>query len=195
MPAADETSARDAIAAIRDCPVQPWTGEVWRCHSRKYRGDDPGGSIRTTGRFHRGPDKFPVSESWPALYTGLALHVALGERLRHTTPETLSQLGNQRISRLRVELQAVLVLCAPAGCAETGIDGLELETLCDPVDYRRCQQIAVIAREVAEALIIPSCTRFAEGNLVIFPDRLLPESSILVEETQDPDLFIDWGGV
>jgi hypothetical protein len=96
---------------------------------------------------------------------------------------------------LRVELQAVLVLCAPAGCAETGIDGLELETLCDPVDYRRCQQIAVIAREVAEALIIPSCTRFAEGNLVIFPDRLLPESSILDEETQDPDLFIDWGGV
>jgi hypothetical protein len=60
------------------------------------------------------------------------------------------------------------------------------------VDYGKCQQIAQMAREVAEALLVPSCTRFPEGNLIIFTDRLRMESSLEVVDTQDPELFIDW---
>ena len=190
--AAGLPSTWDAAAAMRDCPVRPWSGEVWRCHSRRYDGNDAGGSLRTTGRFHRGVDKFPAHESWPALYTGLAMHVALGERLRHTTPDSLRQLGNQRLSRLRVKLQAVLILCAASGCAEIGVAGLDSTSLCHPVDYDKCHQIAQIARNIAEALLVPSCTRFPEGNLIIFSDRLRMESSVEVEDIQDPELFIDW---
>ena len=182
----------DPAAIVRGSPIRPWSGNVWRCHSRKYRGDDPGGSLKTTGRFHRGADRFSVNETWPALYTGLALHIALGERLRHTTPASLSQFANQRISRLHLELHSVLILCAPSGCADISVDGLDLHALCNPVDFNWCHQLALAARDVAEAMLIPSCTRFPEGNLVIFPDRLEPHSSMVVEETQDPDLFVDW---
>jgi hypothetical protein len=185
----------NATAAILDCPVQPWSGMVWRCHARKYAGDDAGGSLRTTGRFNRGSDRFGPDETWPALYTGLALHVALGERLRHTTPATLSALGNQRLSRLRVSLQTVLILCAPSGCVEVGIAGLDGDNLCQPANFETTHHIALLARDLAEALMIPSCTRFPEGNLIVFPDLLREGSTIAVEETQDPDLFIDWGNV
>lgn len=78
--AAGLPSTWDAAAAMRDCPVRPWAGEVWRCHRRKYPGNDAGGSARTTGRFNRGTDKYDAHETWPDLYTGLAPQVALGER-------------------------------------------------------------------------------------------------------------------
>jgi RES domain-containing protein len=193
--AAGDPLPSEVAAAIINVPILPWTGTVWRCHARKYAGDNAGGSLRTTGRFNRGTDKFAPGETWPALYTGLALHVALGERLRHTTPASLSALGNQRLSRLRVTLQAVLNLCAKSGCAEPCISCLERDRLCRPADYEVTHQIALLARERAEALVIPSCTKFPEGNLIIFPDRLREGSLVSVEEYQDPELFVDWNQV
>lgn len=193
--AAGSPAEWDAVAALETCPINAWSGDVWRCHSRRYGGDDAAGSLKSTGRFNRGTDKFEVSEIWPALYTSMAPHVALGERLRHTTPRSLSQLGNQRLSRLRVRLHAVLDLCAATGCADLAVVGLDMDSLCRPADYEKSHRLAQIARDRAEALLVPSCTRFAEGNLIVFPDRLLAESSIVVEETVDPDLFVDWENV
>lgn len=97
-----------AAAAIAGCPVRPWAGAVWRCHGRKYAGDDAAGSLLVTGRYHRGGDPFPEAETWPALYTALAIHVALGERIRHTTPASLQSLKTQRFSELEISLQRVL---------------------------------------------------------------------------------------
>lgn len=190
-----EVPSWDAVVAISGCPIQSWSGDVWRCHRRKYAGNDASGSIRTTGRFNRGSDKFDPDSAWPVLYTGLAPHVALGERLRHTTPETLRLLSDQRLSKLGVVLHAVLNLCAGSGCAEIGVAGLDIEDLCRPLDYEKSHQIALVARSFAEALLVPSCTRFPEGNLIVFPDRLRAESSIIVSETLDPDLFVDWSTI
>lgn len=190
--AADASTPWDASEAIAHCPVGPWTGVVWRYHARKYSGDDAAGSLKATGRFHRGSDKFPASETWMALYTSLAPQVALGERLRHTQPSTLGKLANQRQSRLRVELQTVLDLCNESGCSSLNVSGLSKADLCRPRDYERCHQIAHAARARAEAMLVPSCTNFPEGNLILFPDRLLPGSGVSIEETVDPDLFIDW---
>lgn len=190
--AAGSPSTWDASAAISRCSIQPWTGVVWRCHTRKFAGDDATGSLGTTGRFNRGADTCAANESWPALYTSLALHVALGERLRHTTRESLKSLANQRLSRLRVTLHAVINLCAPGGCAEIDVAGIDLHSLCQPTDYERTHQIAEIARVTVEALLVPSCTRFPEGNLIVFPDHLRPGSILHVEETQDPELFVAW---
>jgi hypothetical protein len=120
------------------------------------------------------------------------LHVALGERIRHTSPANLKNLANQRITSLRVDLQDVLVACAPDGCADLGLPGLSLTEMCEPTDYRKTQDLAWAARIFAEALLVPSCTRFPEGNLIIFPDRLRPGSTIAVVDTLDPELYVDW---
>jgi hypothetical protein len=190
--AAESPSSWDVTAAINTCPIQPWAGSVWRCHSSKYAGNDAAGSLCATGRLNRGADRFEAQEIRPALYTSLALHVALGERLRHTTAATLKMLANQRMSRLRVELEAVLILCAPGDCAEFGTVGLDMDRLCRPADYEMSHQVAAIARNLAEAMVVPSCTKFPEGNLIIFPDRLQTESVVEVVEILDPDLFVDW---
>lgn len=190
--AAGSSSLWDATAAIAHCSTQPWTGRVWRYHADKYNGTDARGSLKTTGRFHRGADQFPATEIWMALYTSLGPEVALGERIRHTDSSTLRKLANQRQSQLRVELQAVLNLCAASGCADLNVVGLDKAGMCQPADYEKPQQIARAARTRVEALLVPSCTNFPEGNLIVFPDRLLPGSILVVEDTVDPDLFIDW---
>ncbi|MCA9859716.1 MAG: RES family NAD+ phosphorylase, partial [Thermomicrobiales bacterium] len=108
----ERTGSAGALRSLLEAAeIRPWSGDVWRCHGRRYAADDATGSLLVTGRFHPGRDRFSEDDIWPALYTGLALHVALGERLRHTTPATLSKLAHQTISQLHLELGAVLVLC------------------------------------------------------------------------------------
>lgn len=181
-----------AAAAMAECLALPWSGSAWRCHGRKYDGDDAAGSLLVTGRYHRGRDQFDQEETWPALYTALAIHVALGERIRHTTPESLQRMKTQRFSELEISLQRVLNLCAAPGCTAHGLRHTGADDLCHPIDYTRCHQIAEYARDVAEAIIVPSCTGFPEGNLIIYPDRLDPKSTIRVAQTIDPNLSIDW---
>lgn len=182
----------DAAAAVASCPMIRWSGDVWRCHSRRYAGDSPGGSLKVSGRFHRGADAFAPDQVWPALYTSLAIHVALGERLRHTTPASLAALATQRVSQLRVDLQVVLVTCGRTGCATLGVPDLTLDDLCDARNYEKTQELAKAARNIAEAMLTPSCTGFHEGKLIVFPDKLRPESEIRVVNTIDPNLDIDW---
>lgn len=193
--AVGSASTWDASTAIAHCPTQPWTGQVWRYHSSKYAGDDASGSLKMSGRFNQGVDKFPSADIWMVLYASLGRQVALGERIRHTTSSTLAKLANQRESRLRAELHVVLNLCAPGGYTEFDVVGLDAIRMCDPRIYTPTQKIAQIARNRVEALLVPSCTRYPEGNLIIFRDRLLPGSVLHVEETVDPDLFIDWDSV
>jgi len=193
--AAVGTGSWDAVDAIRACPTIQWSGEVWRCHSRRYPGDSANGSLRVSGRFNRGRDRFLDGETWPALYTSLGQHIDLGERLRQTSPEALAALANQRISRLRVDLQTVLLACAVTGCHAIGIPGLTYDDLCHPHDYAKTQEFTWVACQSVEALFIPTCTRFPEGNLIIFPDRLHARSGVHLVDSQDPDLFVDWSSV
>lgn len=181
------------MTAVAACPVRSWRGEVWRCHGRRYAGDNADGSLKTTGRYNRGRDKFAEHEVWPALYAGLAQHVALGERIRHTTANALSALAAQRVSHLSVRLQRVLDGCTPDDCLRPAVAGVTLEDLCHPTDYRATHALAEAARaRRVEGLLIPSCTRFRGGNLIIFPDLLQPGSAVHVIDAEDPDLFVDW---
>ncbi|MCA9881057.1 MAG: RES family NAD+ phosphorylase, partial [Thermomicrobiales bacterium] len=167
-------------------------GSAWRRHGRKYAGDDAAGSLLVTGRYHQGRYRFAPEETWPALYTALAIHVALGERIRHTTPESLQRMKTQRFSELEISLQRVLNLCGATGCASHGLRNTGAEDLCHSIDYTQCHQIAELARKSAEAILVPSCTGFPEGNLIIFPDQLDLGSTIRVAQTIDPNLSIDW---
>ena len=184
-----------ATAAIESCESVAWSGHVWRFHGQKYDGDSADGSLNVSGRFNRGFDRFPEPDTWPALYTCLAPHVAIGERIRHTTPQDLSKLATQSLSRLWVELQRVIVLCSHGGCDRLAFSGYDLDDeFCHPVDYRATQELAEVAYQLAgaEAIMVPSCTGFPEGNLIIFPKRLTRGSRIVLEETVHPNLYIDW---
>lgn len=181
----------DAATAIAACPVTPWTGVVWRYHARKWAGDDAAGSLKVTGRFNQGRDQFP-DDAWLVLYTSLGPQVALGERLRHLTPSTFTNLRHERQSRLWVILQRVLDLCAPDDRTQSRISGLSAADICQPLSYTRTHQLAKVARESVEGIVVPSCTNYPEGNLIVFPDQLLPGSAITVQQTVDPDLVVDW---
>jgi hypothetical protein len=50
-------------------------------------------------------------------------------------------------------------------------------------------------RDVAVAIVVPSCTRFPEGNLIIFPDKLQQGSTISLVSSVDPNLFVDWQSI
>jgi hypothetical protein len=89
-------------------------------------------------------------------------------------------------------LSVVLVACASTGCSDLAVPGLTRIDLCYPTDYTKTQELALAARDSVEAILIPTCTNFPEGNLIIFPDRLRPTSSIHLLDSQDPDLFVDW---
>lgn len=181
-----------SIAALMTtCTPQPWQGFVWRCHSPKYLADDASGSLRVTGRYHRGRDRYPDNECWPALYTGLNQAIVLGERTRHSL--ALDELANIRISELRVSLESVINVCVNdrSDPLLTIFGSLVEVGLCHSIDYRIPHAVAQEARRYAEALLIPSCTRIPGGNLIVFSDRLRPGSSIEVVGSITPELRPD----
>lgn len=153
-------------------------------HRRKYAATDPGGSRRVSGRYHRGLDRFPEDEVWPALYLSLAPEVCLGEILRHVSADLLPQLNDFRISELSLQLVAV------ADCRDAGALGLTLDDLCDDFDYRATQAIAAAAiASGAEGVLVPSATRLGD-NLIVFTTRLRPESRITVVSSREPRLYV-----
>lgn len=174
---------RRGIATLQ-VELGPWSGRAWRFHGRRYAADDHGGSLRVTGRYHRGSDRFPDEETWPALYLALAPEVALGERLRHLSAETLGTLRSQRLTELDVRLGAVIDWRSLAGV------GMSLDELCAP-DYARTHELALAARRTgAEGMLLPSCTRLPPGVLVVFPDLLRPDSVVTIVGSVDPALTI-----
>lgn len=145
-----------------------------------------------TGRYHRGADRYPPSETWPALYTALAPHIALGEMVRHTS--AIAEFANKRLSRLHIRLQAVLDGTDLAASRLPGSPGFA--DFCHPGRFELTHAVAVAVPGLgAEALLTPSCTRFAGNNLIVFVDRLRVGSSIAVVDSEDPDLYIDWTAI
>jgi RES domain-containing protein len=174
----------DAATAIATCQAGPWRGSAWRAHRRKYRADDPGGSLLVSGRYNRGLDQFSAEDVWPALYLALGAEICLGEILRHISPLTLPQLNDYRLSELTLELASVL------DCRDASRLGLSLDHLCADADYGTTQALAAAAltRE-AEAILVPSCTRLGD-NLIVFPTHLQHASRLTIVSSRDPQLYV-----
>lgn len=182
-------STWDATAAVRACSLEPWVGSVWRVHASRFAGDSSDGSLRVSGRFHRAPDKY-LTDTWKALYTALAPEIALAEIVRHFTLDNLlHKVRDQRMSRLQAELQVVVRACTSTGCFDLNVPGVSKDDFCHPTNFEKTHAFARAARECAEGLLVPSCTGLPQGNLIIFPDRLLPGSAVWVEEYRDLQLY------
>lgn len=164
-----------ASRAVAACPIIPWAGEAYRFHSRRYEATDPGGSLLHPGRYHDG---------WPALYTCVRAEAAVGEFLRHSSPGALGRLVIMRLTRLSVEVGAIL------DCRDMAAMGLTPDDVLHDTDYRLTQQIgaASIALGV-EGILVPSATLLGE-NLVLWASRLRATSRIAILSSEDPRFFV-----
>ena len=169
----------DADSAVCTRPFLAWDGLVWRGHSPRYSATDHGGSLRVSGRWHRAVDRYPPDQTWPALYTGIGLHVCIGEVLRNAADDRVRLF---RYAELRVRLSAVL------DCRDPVALGLTSAALLDDLDFDVPHAVAAAARrQGAEAVLVPSALLLGD-NLVIFPDLVRADS--IVEEVRfvDPRL-------
>jgi RES domain len=172
----------DAVNAVAACPVLKWEGRVWRMHVQRYSAGDAGGSLKSSGRYHRGRDQFPEDQVFSALYLATSPEVSFGEIIRHVKPETLPFLNNHRLSELFAQLTLVLDSRDP--------DFLDLsrEDLIHDTDVEATRSIgaAAFAREV-EGILAISATDLGD-NLIIFPDHLRSDSRLELVSSRDPRL-------
>lgn len=157
-------------------------------HKRRYAASDSGGSVRFSGRYNRGSDRFSVDDTWSALYLALGPEVCLGEVLRHISSEArLRELNDYRLSELSLELDALL------DCRVTSPMGLSLDDVLHDTDYSVAQELAAAAiAQGMEGMLIPSASRLGD-NLVLFPSQLRPGSRINVVGSRDPRLYVSHG--
>jgi hypothetical protein len=171
-----------------------WRGVVWRSHgldlmaSRRtgtrifYDPASDGGARRKSGRYHRAPDLFSGYRVWPALYTSLTDGGCIAEAVRHAG--SLASLDVLRITRLQINLSAVLDLTDPASY------GLALEDVVDDLDYEVTQELGLAAlQRGVEAILVPAASRVGT-NLVILTENLRSTSSIVALDSIDPRLYV-----
>jgi hypothetical protein len=68
---------------------------------------------------------------------------------------------------------------------------IAMSELCQPHDFAASHALAEAARAIGvEGILVPSCTGFQGGNLVLFPDLPDPASTLTVVQSEDPLLFV-----
>src|SRR5262249_59661207 len=90
---------------LRAAPRTHWSGMVHRSHGPRWSGDDAGGSLGASGRWHIGTDDPTGRQPFPVLYTTTSQAVAIAERLRHLATDTvvtMQQGLRMAISRLEI---------------------------------------------------------------------------------------------
>jgi hypothetical protein len=151
----------------------------------RYPADDPGGSLKVSGRYNLGLDLTSSEQAFSALYLGLTQATCVGEVLRHLTPATFAQLTNYRLTELRVDVSAVI------DCRDPSVLGLTVDAVCDEFDYSLPRQLARAAVAVGvEGLLVPSATRLG-SNLVLFPSTRREGSSLTVVQSIDPRIYVN----
>lgn len=180
-------SARfDPVQAVARCPIAPWSGSVWRAHSRRHGPTDDGDSRHASGLWHVGADDPDRGDgpAWPALYTALDLAVCSFEVQRIVTRRggTIAGLKGYRYSELRVRLEAVLDV------RDESAMGLPSGALTRDDDLSLPRSIAYAAhRRAVEAMLIPSASLVGD-DLILFLDLRRAGSVVDVIRTLDPNL-------
>ena len=177
------TSRGDTTFTIGGLPDPiPLALNVWRGHPRWFDALDAGGSRISSARFHRAPDRYPETDTWPALYASLELTTSLAEIMRSREPQGARDI---RLTEIAVELAVV----ADRGDLEAL--GIDRERLFADWDFTLAHALAKQVRaDGVEALLVPSASGLGD-NLIVFPDRLRPTSTLTVVRSVDPKLIKD----
>ena len=175
---------------LRSCPESTWEGDVWRVHTRRYGATDPGGSLTSQGRWHRGGRTFRPDQVFATLYTAVSDAVATWEYIRHSrrsdADEMWLRFTSVTLSKLHLRLSAVLDLRDPS------LAGLSVDDLIGP-DYTLPRAIGAAAFDRRlEGLLVPSATGVGEAgreyNVIVYPDNLRTDSLVTFIESKTPNL-------
>ncbi len=170
------------IDALEGAPTTIYEGTVWRA---VREGHDVLQGSSYGGRWDDGTfDVLYTSEKADGAIAEIYFHVSKGQ------PVIPSKVV-YRLYELRVEMQRALMLADLAALADLGADTTRYGALSyaeRSQEYPRPQDIAEVAHFVGfDGLIVPSA-RFECLNVVLFSDRIPPES---LEKVRD-DGAIDW---
>jgi hypothetical protein len=141
-------------------------------------GDDWSRSLQTSGRYHRGLDLFPASQTFGVLYTSLAPEIAIWEMVRRSAARNLAFLKNNVLTEIDIALDFVLDV------SDASIVGLTRDRLTGP-DLRPCQRIAATARSRNfHGLLVPSAA-LPGLNLVVLPEFLADPNTLRIVRSTD----------
>lgn len=150
---------------------RPYRGATWRT---TWASRDPLLGSNAGGRWH-------PPASFEALYTSLEADGSLAEVYHHLSRAPVFSSAEVRLARLRVDVPRVLRLVESEILEALGVGERVLRSM----DQSRSREIGDAAYFLElDGLMVPS-VRWPCLNLVLFPDRLDPGSSLRVEETRE----------
>jgi RES domain len=160
---------RDLLDALESLEPEPFSGTAWRT---TWTTRDPLIGSTAGGRWH-------PENSFEALYTSTESDGSLAEVYFHLSRAPVFSSAQVRLHRLRVETRRTLRLDLEM------LGGLGVEAArYAAMDYARTREIGAAAHFLEfDSLLVPS-PRWPCLNLVLFLDRLDPDSSA-VEEMRD----------
>lgn len=172
----------DAAATMASLAAEPWEGSAWRIHKAGFDALSTGDRLRSA-RYHYGEDLCPPERAFAALYLALAPEIAVAELTRHIGDIELAELNDHHLTEIAVHLHAVL------DCRN--LEYPSRAVLCNDSDpaVPRALGAAAFARGV-EGILVPSATGLGD-NLVVFVDRVLPQSRLAVVSHREPRLRIE----
>lgn len=164
---------RELLDILDELEPETFSGTVWRT---TWKGRDPllGG---------KGGGRWSPDNSFEALYTSLDKNVSLAELYFHLSRAPVFSSRVVVISQLQVDSVEVLNL------NDKTLNSLGIEdTRANNVDYALTQAIGAAANFLEyQGILVPSARR--EGvNLMLFPERLDLNNSLVVKDEQD----INW---
>jgi RES domain len=160
---------RDLLDALENLGSEPFSGAAWRT---SWASRDPLIGSTAGGRWH-------PENSFEALYTSAESDGSLAEVYFHLSRAPVFSSADVRLYRLRVATRRTLRL-------EMEVFGrLDIEAVKYPaMDYTRTREIGAAAHFLEFDGLLVSSPRWPCLNLVLFPDRLDPDS-LAVEEVRE----------
>jgi RES domain len=169
MPGARGLHDRDLLDALEVLGSEPFSGPAWRT---TWATRDPLVGSTAGGRWH-------PENSFEALYTSTEPDGSLAEVYFHLSRGPVFSSAHVRLHRLRVEARRTLRL----NMEKLGSLGVEAATY-PAMDYTRTRQIGAAAHFLEfDGVLVPS-PRWRCLNLVLFLDRLDPDS-LAAEEASE----------
>jgi hypothetical protein len=160
---------RDLLDALEALDPEPFSGTAWRT---TWVTRDPLIGSTAGGRWH-------PENSFETLYTSTETDGSLAEVYYHLSRAPVFSSAHVRLHRLRVETRRTLRLDLEM------LESLGVEAgTYSAMDYARTREIGAAAHFLEfDSLLVPS-PRWPRLNLVLFLDRLDPES-MTVEEVRE----------
>lgn len=171
MPRQSRVHDPDLLDALESLGCESFAGSAWRV---TWLTRDPLVGSSAGGRWH-------PADSFEVLYASLEADGARAEAYYHLSRAPVFSSSQMRIHRLQLHLSRTLILKDMATLKRLGIEEARFSSM----DYERTQEFGAAAHFLEmDGMLVPS-SRSTSLNLVLFLDRLDPESGVSVVDSRD----------